>query len=42
MYADDTNATFAASNMIEFQSQINTELKSFNLRANKSMWPKLS
>ena len=37
MYADDTNVTFAASNMIDLESQINSELKSINLwlRANK-------
>ena len=42
MYADDTNVTFAASNMIDFESQTNTELKSIDLRANKSMSLKLS
>ena len=37
MYADDTNVTFAASNMIDLEIQINTKLKSINLwlRANK-------
>ena len=37
MYADDTNVTFAASDMPGFETQINTELKSINLclRANK-------
>ena len=37
MYADDTNVTFAASDMIDLETQINTELKSINLwlRANK-------
>ena len=37
MYADDTNVTFAASDMLGFETQINTELKSINLwlRANK-------
>jgi len=37
MYADDTNVTFAASNMIGLETQINTELTSINvwLRANK-------
>ena len=27
MYADDTNVTFAVSNMIDLESQINTELR---------------
>ena len=31
MYADDTNVTFAASNMIDLETQINTEQKSINL-----------
>ena len=37
MYADDTNVTFAASDMPGLETQINTELKSINLwlRANK-------
>ena len=37
IYADDTNVTFAASNTIGLETQINTELKSINLwlRANK-------
>jgi len=37
MYADDTNVTFAASNSINLETQINTELKSIDLwlRANK-------
>ena len=37
MYADDTNVTFAASDMLGLETQINTELKSINLwlRANK-------
>ena len=37
MYADDTNVTFAASDMLGLEAQINTELKSINLwlRANK-------
>ena len=37
MYADDTNVTFAASNMTDLDTQINSELKSINLwlRANK-------
>ena len=37
MYADDTNVTFAASDMIGLETQINTELKNINLwlRANK-------
>ena len=37
MYADDTNVTFAASDMLALETQINTELKSINLwlRANK-------
>ena len=37
MCADDANVTFAASNMIDLESQINSELKSINLwlRANK-------
>lgn len=32
MYADDTNVTFAASDMLGLETQINTELKSINLR----------
>ena len=37
MYADDMNVTFAASDMVDLETQINTELKSINLwlRANK-------
>ena len=37
MYTDDTNVTFAASDMLGLETQINTELKSINLwlRANK-------
>ena len=37
MYAYDTNVTFAASDMLGLETQINTELKSINLwlRANK-------
>ena len=37
MYADDTNVTFAASDMLGLEAQINTELKNINLwlRANK-------
>ena len=37
MYADDTNVTFAASDMLGVKTRINTELKSINLwlRANK-------
>ena len=37
MYADDTNATFVASSMVDLESQINNELKHINLwlRANK-------
>ena len=37
MYTDDTNVTFAASDMLVLETQINTELKSINLwlRANK-------
>ena len=37
MYADDTNVTFAARNMISLETQINAELKSINLwlKANK-------
>ena len=37
MYADDTNVTFAASDMLGLETRINTELKSINLwlRANK-------
>jgi len=37
MYADDTNVTFATSDMLGLETQINTELKSINLwlRANK-------
>ena len=37
MYADDTNVTFAASDMLGLETQINTELKSINLwlKANK-------
>ena len=37
MYADDTNVTFAASDMLGLETQINTELKNINLwlRANK-------
>ena len=37
MYADDTNVTFAASDMLGLGTQINTELKSINLwlKANK-------
>ena len=37
MYANDTNVTFAASDMLGLETQINTELKSINLwlRANK-------
>ena len=37
MYADDTNVTFAASDMPGLETKINTELKSINLwlRANK-------
>ena len=37
MYADDTNVTFATSDMLGLKTQINTELKSINLwlRANK-------
>lgn len=31
MYADDTNVTFAASDMLGLETQINTELKSINL-----------
>ena len=36
-YADDTNVTFAASDMLGLEIQINTELKSINLwlKANK-------
>ena len=39
MYADDANCTFAASDMLALETQINTELKSINLwlRANKFM-----
>ena len=46
MYVDDTNITFTASNMIDLETQINTELKSTNLwfKANKLRLnvPKLS
>ena len=37
MYADDTNVTFAASDMLGLETQINTELKSINFlpKANK-------
>ena len=37
MYADDTNVTFAASDMLGLETQVNTGLKSINLwlRANK-------
>ena len=37
MYVDDANVTFAASDMLALETQINTELKSINLwlRANK-------
>ena len=37
MYADDTNVTFAASNMVDLKTQINSELNSINiwLKANK-------
>ena len=37
MYADDTNVTFPASDMLGLETQINTELKSINLwlKANK-------
>ena len=37
MYADDTNVTFAASDMLGLETQISTELKSINLwlKANK-------
>ena len=37
MYADDTNVTFAASDMLGLETQINTELKRINLwlKANK-------
>ena len=39
MYADDMNVSFAASDMLGLETQINTELKSINLalwvRANK-------
>ena len=37
MYADDTNITFAAFNVIGLETQINDELKSINLwlRGNK-------
>ena len=37
MYAGDTNVTFAASDMLGLETQINTELKHINLwhRANK-------
>ena len=37
MFADDTNVTFAASDMLGLETQINTELKCINLwlRANK-------
>ena len=37
MYADDANVTFAASDMLGLETQINTELKSINLwlKANK-------
>ena len=31
MYADDTNVTFAASDMLGLETQIITELKSINL-----------
>ena len=31
MYADDMNVTFAASNMIDLETEINTELKSVNI-----------
>ena len=31
MHADDTNVTFAASDMLGLETQINTELKSINL-----------
>jgi len=31
VYADDTNVTFAASDMLGLETQINTELKSINL-----------
>ena len=43
MYADDTNVTFAASDMLGLETQINTELKSINLwlRANKLKSPEL-
>ena len=34
MYADDTNVTFAASDMLGLETQINTELKSINLWLN--------
>ena len=37
MYAEDTNVTFAASDMLGLETEINTKLKSINLwlRANK-------
>ena len=37
MYADDTNVTIAASDMLGLEAQINTELKNINLwlRVNK-------
>ena len=37
MDIDDTNVTFAASDMLDLETQINTELKSINLwlKANK-------
>lgn len=37
MYANDTNATFAAPSVVDLQTQINSELRSINLwlRANK-------
>ena len=36
MYAEDTNVTFAASDLLGLETQINTELKSINL------WPELN
>ena len=36
MYADDTNVTFAASDLLGLEAQINTELKSIHL------WPELT
>ena len=34
MYAGDTNVTFAASNMVDLETQINNELSSINIWLN--------